>query len=245
MNHALYVGRIVHQRLLPRKHGFSYPFFMYHVNLDHLDELPELRPWFSVDRFALARLRSLDYLGATAKPLADQARKTMTDLTGRPVTGEVTALLNLRTLGLYFSPVNFYFGHDTSGRCSHLLAEVSNIPWNERHHYAFVLADGAGSPRHPKKFKVSPFNPVEQQYRWHIVPPGETARIEIEVDDQRGRVFNARLELTRRPLDRATLRSQMIRRPAMTAAMVGAIYWQALRLYLKRVPYIPYRKETI
>jgi len=243
MNHALYVGRVSHQRFLPRAHRFSYPFFMWHLNLDRLDELPELKPWFAKTGLALSRLRRSDYLGPADQPLAFSVKEKMAKLTGLPVTGEVTGLLNLRTLGLYFSPVNFYFGHDQGGRCSHLLAEVSNTPWNERHYYGFYLADGEQQPTHPKAFKVSPFNPVDQHYRWQIQPPGETARIVIEVSDSRGRVFSAQLHLERRPLSQPAVRRQLLRRPVMTAAVIGAIYWQALKLYLKGVPYIPYRKE--
>ncbi|MBE0584690.1 MAG: DUF1365 domain-containing protein [Desulfofustis sp.] len=243
MNHALYVGRVSHQRFLPRAHRFSYPFFMWHLNLDRLDQLPELRPWFAKTGFALSRLRRSDYLGPADEPLAISIKRKMAELTERTVTGEVTGLLNLRTLGLYFSPVNFYFGHDPGGRCSHLLAEVSNTPWNERHYYGFYLAPDGQQPTHPKAFKVSPFNPVDQQYHWQIEAPGETARIVIEVSDSRGRVFSAQLNLERKPLSRPVIRRQLLRRPVMTAAVIAAIYWQALKLYIKGVPFIPYHKE--
>ncbi len=242
--HSLFVGTITHQRFIPRKHRFSYPFFMWYFDLDRLDELPDLRPWFAIDRFALSRLRRTDYLGPADQSLARSVRAAMARLTGRPVAGSVTALLNLRTLGLYFSPVNFYFGHDEAGRCSHLLAEVSNIPWNERHHYAFFLGDGHYQPAHDKQFKVSPFNPVAQRYRWQIEPPTDAVRIGIEVADERGRVFTAALNLAKQPLTRHAVRRQLMRRPVMTAAVVGAIYWQALKLFSKKVPYIPYHKET-
>ncbi|BDD88398.1 DUF1365 domain-containing protein [Desulfofustis limnaeus] len=244
MNHALYIGRVSHQRFLPRSHGFSYPFFMWYFDLDRLADLPDLRPWFSVDGFALSRLHRNDYLGPPDEPLADSVRSKMLELTGQPVTGHVTGLMNLRTLGLYFSPVNFYFGHEPGGTCTHLLAEVSNTPWNERHHYSFFLEKNDPRPTHAKAFKVSPFNPVTQRYRWRIEPPTATAGITIEVDDERGPIFAARLRLERQPLSRTLVRRLLLRRPVMTAAILAAIYWQALKLYVKGVPYIPYRKET-
>ncbi len=67
-------------------------------------------------------------------------RKKMAELTGTPETGPVQGLMNQRTLGLYFSLVNFYFRHDRHGTCTHLLAEVSNTPWNERPCYAHNLS---------------------------------------------------------------------------------------------------------
>ena len=111
-----------------------------------------------------------------------------------------------RTLGLYFSPVNFYYGFDADGELSHFLAEVSNTPWNERHQYAYLVGDGNLSPLQEKAFHVSPFNPIEQHYRWRIEPPGETVGVVIEVSDKRGDVFAARLRLERQPLTLATAR---------------------------------------
>lgn len=244
MNHALYVGRVAHRRLQPKNHGFSYPLFMWLFDLDELADVPEIGWWFSLRGPALSRLLRSDYLGDPQQPLASAVRQRLTELTGQPVTGRVCGLLHLRTLGLYFSPVNFYYGFDGDGRCSHFLAEVSNIPWGERHHYGHYLGDGNFRPEHGKAFHVSPFNPEDQHYRWTITPPGERLAVTIEVSDRRGEIFAATLDLARRPLTPAEVRRQLRRIPVMTAYIVAGIYYQALRLYLKGVPYIPYVPAT-
>jgi uncharacterized protein len=243
MKSAIYVGRITHRRHIPRAHGFGYPFFMWFLNLDELDRLPPLGRWFSARKWALSRFHRPDYLGNPAEPLGDSVRRRMAELTGRPVTGKVCGLMNMRTLGLYFSPVNFYYGFDSRGQFTHFLAEVSNIPWNERHHYGHFVADGHLTPSHPKAFKVSPFNPIDQHYRWRIDPPGDSIGVALEVHDRRGHVFDARLELERRPLDLESVRQVLLGKPVMTAFVVAGIYWQALRLFLKGIPYVPYQKE--
>ena len=115
MKSAFYQGRVFHRRRIPRSHGFSYRFFMWFLNLDELDRVPDLAPWFSCRRFALSRFRRADYLGPPEEPLHVSVKKKMAELTGIPVTGPVCGLMNLRTLGLYFSPVNFYFGYDRQG----------------------------------------------------------------------------------------------------------------------------------
>lgn len=241
MNSAIYSGRVRHRRFLPRQHAFSYPFFMYYLDLDRLDELPRLSPWFSTRGFTLARFVRADYLGDPGIDLGLTVRQRMAELTGEEVRGNTFGLLNLRTLGLYFSPVNFYFGFDTDGRCSHFLAEVSNIPWNQRHHYGYSLEPGTRWLRKQEKlFHVSPFNPLDQMYAWHISIPGKQLELGIDVDDRRGRIFKARLELQRQPLDRSHLRRQVLRKPVMTASIVAGIYFQALKLYLKGVPYVPH-----
>lgn len=245
MNAALYLGRVTHQRHIPRSHSFSYPFFMWFLNLDRIDEIPDLGRWFSTRRAALSRFRRTDYPGPPDQPLALSVKQKLRELTGKPVTGEVWGLLNLSSLGLYFSPVNFYFGYDRRGRCSHLLAEVSNTPWNERHYYAHDLSIAPDEIRHPKEFHVSPFNPMEQEYRWHVEPPSADVRIGIEVHDPRGHIFDAAIHLERQPLNLPLVRGQLLKKPVMTAFILCGIYWQALQLYLKKVPYVPYRgKES-
>lgn len=245
MKPALYVGTIAHKRRLPVCHGFQYGLFMWFLNLDELQGLPSLSPWFSTGKWAFSRFYRPDYYGDPAVSLADAIRTRMEQLTGRRVTGQVYGLLNMRTLGLYFSPVNFYYGYDDNGSLTHFLAEVSNIPWNERHQYGHYVGDNALTPDNAKQFRVSPFNPVNQHYSWKITAPDENLTVQLGVKDERGRIFQAILNLKRHPLTRRTVTGQLLKKPAMTVYMVAAIYWQAFKLYRKGVPYVPYEKEVI
>lgn len=245
MKPALYTGRVAHRRHIPKVHSFSYPIFMYFFNLDKLDQLPDMGRWFSTKNWALSRFHRQDYYGEANEPLAHAIRRRMEELTHRIVEGEVCGLMNMRTFGLYFSPVNFYYGFDKEERFTHFLAEVSNIPWNERHQYAHYVGDGDLAPQNNKKFKVSPFNPVEQHYEWQISGPEDQLSVQLNVSDERGPVFNAALALKRSPFILTELRKRLLRKPVMTASTVTRIYWQALKLYLKRVPYVPYQKEMI
>lgn len=243
MKSALYVGTISHQRYIPKPYRFSYPFFMWFLNLDELHRLPPMGRWFSTHKWSVSRFYRPDYLGDPASSLGDSIRQRMEELTGRPVIGRVCALINLRTFGLYFSPVNFYYGFDDRGDFTHFLAEVSNIPWNERHQYAHYVAGGNLSPSHPKEFHVSPFNPDNQFYRWKIGSPGDQIGVNLAVHDERGHIFSADLKLTRHPFTIRFVKKELFKKPVMTAFIVGGIYWQALRLFLKGVPYIPYQNQ--
>lgn len=245
MNPALYIGTIAHRRRIPVDHTFQYPFFMWFLNLDELDALPELGRWFSQKRWAMSRFHRPDYYGDPAVPLADAIRKRMEELTGKPVKGQVCGLMNMRTLGVYFSPVNFYYGYDDRGTLSHFLAEVSNIPWNERYQYGHYVVDGELSPDHPKEFHVSPFNSQDQHYSWQLRAPGSEVSVQLQVSDERGHIFTAMLGLTRHPFKLEVVRARLLRKPAMTLSIVAGIYWQAFNLFRKGVPYVPYKKEMI
>lgn len=245
MKSAIYTGEIAHQRYLPKAHRFRYPFFMWFVNLDELEDLPNLGWWFSVKHWAISRMRRTDYLGDPGLSLADAVRARLLELTGQPVKGKICGLMNMRSLGLYFSPVNFYYGFDEDGCFTHFLAEVANTPWNERHHYAHHTAGGQHQWTQAKEFQVSPFNSLQQQYRWQIDPPGATVGVAIAVSDSRGQIFQARLQLQRKELTAATVRRLLLKKPIMTAFIIGGIYYQALKIYLKGIPYVPYKKEAV
>ena len=217
MKSSLYTGVINHKRHLPKEHSFSYPFFMYFLNLDKIDEVQSIGRLFSAKRWALNRYFRPDYYGDSSIPLHSAIKERMTEITGKA------------------EDLNF----------THFLAEVSNIPWNERHQYAHYVNNGSYAPTERKKFKVSPFNPVDQKYTWSIQPPGEKIGVKLGVSDERGLVFEASLSLSQEPLSKKSLQRQLFKKPVMTASIVAGIYWQALRIYLKKIPYIPYEKEMI
>lgn len=244
MKPALYTGIIAHKRYIPVEHKFQYPFFMWFLNLDELELLPSLGKWFSTKKFALSRFHRPDYYGDPEVALADAIRSRMEELTGKAVTGKVCGLMNMRTLGVYFSPVNFYYGYDHKENLSHFLAEVSNIPWNERHQYAHYIGNGRLTPENPKEFHVSPFNSQKQHYSWKLVAPESNVTVQLGVSDERGHIFTAQLDLKRHPFNLQSVRAKLLKKPAMTISIVAGIYWQAFNLFRKGVPYIPYTKET-
>jgi len=241
MNSYIYAGQISHIRYIPKRHGFSYPFFMWYLDLEEIERGVRFGRWFSSQGWALSRFLRSDYLGQASQPLAEAVKQKMEELTGKAVSGKVFGLMNLRTLGLYFSPVNFYFGFDAGGGLSHFLAEVSNTPWNERHYYGNLLGEGLTHAVNPKSFKVSPFNPENGQvYTWQIGVPGQDLFINLALSDERGQVFKAALRLHRNPFTRNSIARFLKKIPVMTIYIIAKIYWQALRIFVRGIPYIPY-----
>ena len=247
---ALYRGTVTHARHTPHAHVFTYGLFMMYLDLDELDHVFDGRWLWSVRRPALARFRRADYLGDPDVALADAVRNRAAELTGRRPDGPIRMLTHLRYFGYIQNPVTFYYCFSADDvRVETILAEITNTPWGERHTYAVstdVVAassqDAATDRRHrfDKAFHVSPFMVMDHEYDWRFSAPGETLRVHMANRDASGKVFDASLSLTRQEISGASLASALAAYPFITARVALGIYWQALRLWLKRTPFVPH-----
>ncbi|MCP3701636.1 MAG: DUF1365 domain-containing protein, partial [Alteromonas sp.] len=139
---AIYKGKVYHQRFKPTQHKFDYDIYLFWLKLEsnELETLSSSLKRFSAYNKARVRFKREDYLGDPSLPLDQAVIDRMTELNGgKTLQGDVFMLGQLRMWGLYFSPVNFYYLRNAEGKYTHMLAEVSNTPWNERHHYLVNL----------------------------------------------------------------------------------------------------------
>lgn len=249
---AIYLGHVAHYRHRPTTHGFHYPTAMLLLDLDHVaEDLGGHRGW-AVEGRSYASFRRRDHHGDPDVPLAAAIRATITKQTGEPPEGPIRLLTQPRVLGWCFNPVTFAYAYERDGTTLHsVLAEVTNTPWHERHAYAVAVRDadrdretGALTWRLAKRFHVSPFMAMDHEYRWRLSSPGRTCSVELSSDRNGERVFDARLDLVRRPLDRDGLRAYLRRRPLGTLGDVARIYGQAARLALKRTPTFPHPRSS-
>lgn len=240
MNSALYHGQIRHRRWHPRLHAFCYQLTLLYLDLDELDSLFRQHWWWSARRPAPIWLRRADHFGDPSRPLAECVRDRIEQTTQRRPTGPIRLLTQPRCFGYGFNPISIYYGFDAADReVETLLAEVTNTPWGERHCYCLHhgrLPGGRHRYRFSKTLHVSPFMPMDLEYVWRSNEPGERLNVHLAVEHQRARQFDATLALRRQPLTAAAMARTLLRLPPQTVKIIAAIYWQALRLWLKRTP---------
>lgn len=207
-----------------------------------LDELPDIfsdtRLW-SASGPALAQFKRSDFLGDPALPLQDEVRRRIREETGALHSGPIYLLANMRYFGYVMNPIACYYCfNDDETRLDYVVAEVNNTPWDERHSY--VLPGPESGPwiktSFDKQLHVSPFNPMEMRYHWRSNTPDRRLVLHMENSVEGDKVFDATLSMSAREMTSTNLNKLILRYPFMTAKVGLAIYWQALRLYLKGVP---------
>ena len=238
---ALYTGKVYHRRLQPTEHAFSYRVLFWYIDLVELEsgQLNTLLNgcrWWSPTRF-----HRKNYHGDARESLLQAVQRTVIGHTGQSVSGPVRVLTQPTYWGYHFNPVSIYFCVDKAGaRVETVVAEVTNTPWGERHTYVLPRpshTDGQNwSVDFDKAFHVSPFMPLDQSYRWHFQEPGAVLANRLTNQMAGETVFEAGMKLQRHPLTARERSQQLLREPAMTIKTTVAIYFEALRLALKRVP---------
>lgn len=261
---GLYEGWVRHRRLAPCHHEFRYRLYMLLLDLDEVDTFNEILPRWSQWPLPLLTFQPRDYYQGK-----QQAVDLKSDLSNgfeqhfgvRPQ--RIALLAHARHLGKVTNPLSCYFGFNQQGEVIGMLAEVTNTPWAERHHYWLAMqgaiATGASivpiSSRDDdryhyqfsKGFHVSPFNPMAMQYHWNINTPEATegskliSHMTLEYQDQP--CFDATLHLQQQPVTRSNLQRLLLRYPLMSWQVTAGIYWQALRLYLQGARFYPHPRR--
>jgi DUF1365 family protein len=245
---AIYEGVVLHHRERPREHRFRYRQGWLYLDLAELPDVLDVHPLWSARRPAPAWFRPSDYLTDGDRPLDDAVRNEIARRGGERPDGPIRLLTHPRYWGWCFNPVSFYYVFAADGESLRwVVADVTNTPWQERHAYVLgpfgrdgAAAAGPWSPTSRKVFHVSPFMDMAMEYRWTLHAPGDRLQVTIENHDIDGRLFRAELALRRRTLDRAGLGRLLWGYPWQTARTVGGIHGQALKLWLKRVPFHPH-----
>lgn len=266
MESCIYTGIVRHRRLGPVLHHFSYRVFMMYLDLDELEQVFRKNRLWSARRPALAWFRRKDYLAPPLAPPETPLKQAVYDqvenATGKRPDGPVRVLTNLRYFGYLINPITCYYVFDNSNVLQHIVAEVTNTPWGEATCYVIPCsvtpcsvvpssviqgqAPSTGVHTFPKQMHVSPFMPMDMDYHWRSSTPDERLNINLQNWQAGKQAFNASLSLQRREASPGNLNRILLRHPCMTAKTALGIYWQAIRLFVKKVPFVAHpRQQTI
>ena len=244
MHSAIYEGHLRHRRFTPHPHRFAYSVFMMYLDLDEIPEVMKQSALWSEHRWRPARFRREDYLGPSEVPLKQAVIERIREATGRKHEGPVRMLANLRYYGFVINPITCYYCFDRDENLRNIVVEVTNTPWNERQSYVLDCEPGQRFQRiqFQKLMHVSPFNPMDMRYRWCSNEPGKVLSLNLETLRDGHAEMDATMALKRREISNASLNGILIRYPWMTAKVAAAIYWEALKLWLKRNPFYDHPK---
>jgi DUF1365 family protein len=239
MRPLLFFGQVMHSRLRPQRNRCVYPVFFIRARIDRIDALRG--SLFSLDRWNLFSLHRRDHGARDGSELEPWIR----GLLGREgldsANGEIWLQTFPRVLGYVFNPVSFWLCHDRDGRLRAVLCEVSNT-FGERHNY--LLAHSDQRPILPgerltarKKLHVSPFCEVEGCYRFQFDLDRGACAVRIDYHDAHGLLLTTAVSGQGQALTTRSLARAFVRYPWMTLGVILRIHWQALRLWIKGVPF--------
>jgi uncharacterized protein len=242
---ALYVGDVMHARLKPMGHRFSYGVMSLLIDLDRLDEADRQSRLFGVNRAALYSFHEADHGARDGSPLRAHVQRCAAehgiDLTG----GRVLLLCYPRLLGYTFNPLSVYFGYRADGELALMIYEVRNT-FGDIHAYTLPVKPGQRSEagvrqQHDKLFYVSPFIEMAMRYHFRVSPPDQRVKLRILETDDDGPLLAATFSGRRRTLNTAQLLRAFVAFPLVTFKIMAAIHWEALRLWLKGARLVPRR----
>jgi DUF1365 family protein len=247
---ALYPGKVMHARMKPRGHRFNYRVMSMLIDLDRLDEAGRVSRLLGINGRGLFSFHERDHGGligdAPFKTLRGWADQLLHE-NGVARPAAIKLLCYPRVLGYVFNPLSVFYCYDTVGTLSAVIYEVRNT-FGGIHHYVRPVVAGELSPAglrqtERKTFYVSPFIDMDMRYLFRLNLPGETLKIRILETDREGPLLAATFSGKRRPVGAAALLAALVALPLMTLKIMGAIHYEALRLWLKGIKLVPRPKD--
>jgi DUF1365 family protein len=234
--HCLYFGRVMHTRVAPFKHQFEYRVFSVFLDIDRLQELPEMSRLFSHNKFNLFGFYDTDHGAKDGVGLRTWIESELKESGIVETPKTIKLFCYPRILGYVFNPLSIFYCYDERDRLMALLYEVSNT-FGERHLYvakANITKDSVLIEPHAqeKVFYVSPFFEVKGDYLFRVKKPERQISLRIELSDHGQPLLFTAVSGDRRTLKTSSLLKACFKYPLMTFKVIGAIHWEALRLWV-------------
>ena len=242
---ALYTGDVYHRRKRPREHSLRYRVFTLLLNLDEIPDIASDLWLFSHNRWNLLGFHDKDFGEDRQESLRDYVERLLQENNIDETPDSILLSCYPRILGYVFNPLSLFYCMDKEGHLFAVVHEVHNT-FGERH--AYVLAVPPDSPdwihqQADKELFVSPFAHMNMRYEFRLNIPDEKQVIVIRASDAEGVLITASYTSSRQSLTAVALLREFFRLPLMSFKVVAAIHWEALRLWIKRVPWFTHQPK--
>ncbi len=247
MQNQYCTGHVVHHRQHPKKHRFKYHMSWCLFNLSQLDQTIKNNRWFSLNAFNLISIKNKDYINDEQVSIKDKIHDYLVSQTQHPFDGQVYLFTHPRFLGCGFNSVNFYLCYENK-QLSYIVSEINNTPWGQKHLYFHDLKCDSqhahdATFRFSKSFHISPFAEMDIDYAWNFKITDQQFDVSMQLDQKGKTIMNVVLKTQLQPMTDKNQLKWMITRPFQGIKMLSGIYWQALKIWLKGIPFFSHPKS--
>tara|TARA_Y100000741_G_scaffold87036_1_gene64294 strand:- start:701 stop:1468 length:768 start_codon:yes stop_codon:yes gene_type:complete len=233
---CIYTGQVIHKRFKPKEHFFSYKVFSLLIDLSELHLLDSELKLFSYNKFNLLSFYDKDHGPRDGTSLISWVKSNLNKKNINTDEIKIKILCYPRIWGYVFNPLSVFFIYDKSSNLISILYEVKNT-FGEQHTYVFKIDKNNQLLDHScsKKFYVSPFIEMNCSYNFKILKPENKLSVVINQNDSSGKILFASQDGSKKDLDNKNLMISYMSHPLMSFKIIGAIHFEALKLWLKGV----------
>ena len=236
MNSCIYNGYVSHTRFKPVKHSLKYNTFSLFIDLDEIENLSKNNFIFSFNRFNIFSFFNKDHGDRDGLCLKNWVLNKLKKFDINKDINNIKLLCYPRVFGYVFNPLSIFYCYENKNLRA-VMYEVKNT-FNEQHTYIFkVKSNNEISQKCKKKFYVSPFMDMETQYEFKLLNPDENLSVLIKQSDKDGIVLTAVQKGVKKEFNMKQLLVNFVLYPLMTLKIIGAIHYEALRLWKKGAKY--------
>lgn len=243
-DHKVFFGKVRHGRLFPKRNNFSYSIYYIVISLAQLKSLP-----IAHNKKAVMNFYDRDHGACDGSDIEKWARDILLDYNITKANGDIKLVCMPRIFGYVFNPVSFWICQDKESNTRAVLCEVNNT-FGERHTYLCAHDDqrvinSKDTLKAQKLFHVSPMLKREGHYIFRFDFQKEKMNFFIDYYDENNQKQLVTSLLGRNKLmNKKTLRIAFFTHPLVTFKAITLIHWQAFKLLIKGIKYIPRPDQT-
>ena len=249
--HAILQGRVSHNRMNPIDHGFDYSFNLPCIQLDQIDSFINTSKILRFNRPGVFAFHRADYHGNPDYSIDKAVRDSVREKCGQRPQGPICLIGMLRHFGHSFNPVCFYLCYDEYGQTiKYIMAEITNTPWRQKFAYVLTPQDNQGTSEHhiyefEKQFHISPFNGMNQSYRWEFTFSNNALSINMKNFEDGRCKFKANYQAHILPATETNINNLFIKFPIASIRAVSLIYLNAFKLWIKKSPFFEHPQYKV